>query len=210
MQTLALPSRGRLSSGALALLDRAGIKVARSERVLQTYSQEHDINIFFLHHKDCGKFVEEGWVDVGVTAQDVLSELGSKVAILTPLNFGNCRLVVAVHEQSEVRNIKDLENATIATKYPQISSRWFSNRNVTVNIRYLHGAIEISPALGYADAIVDSYQTGATARANQLIVLETIMNSEAVLICSDGMQYSPEIRSLTNLLKAAAYACTAK
>ncbi len=204
MLTLALPNRGRLASGAASLVERAGFDITRAERGLQALPRNPGLKIIFVHHKDCGKLVKEGLADIGVTAEDILAEYRNSVAVLSALPFGNCKIVVAVLEESKVNRIEELENATIATKYPQISRRWFSERGLSVRVRHLHGSVEIAPSIEYADAIVDSYETGATAIANRLEVLETIMTSQAVLIGRETVHITPEERSLSHLLIKAA------
>lgn len=143
--TIALPSRGRLALGAALLAQKAGIEIARPERSLQTTPPGSNLRVIFVHHRDCGMLVEGGWADVGITAEDILEEHGNDVVRLSSLHFAACRIVVAVHEDSGISNIGELVNATIATKYPQLTTKWFSKRGLEVKVKSLYGAIEVAP-----------------------------------------------------------------
>lgn len=182
MITLAIPNGGRLASDSELLLKMAGISTKRPHRSLQCVIPNMDLKIVFVHPKDCGKLIEDEWVDIAITAQDILAEYPSNVTELAPLGFSTCRIVVAVKEISSVKNIEDLRSTTIATNYPHLTKRWFIQRDICVNIFSLHGAVEFAPWLGLCSGVVDSYQTGESAKANHLRVIDTVLFSQAVLI----------------------------
>jgi len=98
------------------------------------------------------------------------------------LGFGHCKLGVAVPDERPYRQVTDLEGRRVATSHPRTTARFFKERNVSVELIEISGAVEITPLLGVADAIVDLVSTGSTLAVNGLRAIETILQSEAQLI----------------------------
>jgi ATP phosphoribosyltransferase len=204
MITLALPSRGRLAQEAELLVKKVGLNTERPYRSLQTEVITSSIKLVFVHHKDAGMLVEQGYVDLAVTAQDILAEHPNNVSVLTPLGFGKCQVVLAVQEDMPIHNVRDLEGQIVATSYPRLARMWLAQQRVQCKIVPLHGSLEIMPALGLATGIVDNYQTGVSTRANHLRVIETLMSSQAVLIGKEMATSDDRTMQFTRLLSSAA------
>jgi ATP phosphoribosyltransferase len=98
------------------------------------------------------------------------------------LDFGRCKLCIAVPDGFQYRDAKSLAGKRIATTYPHILSRFLAERDVLAEVVVLSGSVEIAPGLGRADLICDLVSTGSTLAANHLRQVETVLESQAVLI----------------------------
>ena len=181
--TLALP-KGRLLDPALQLLSAMGIRglEADTRRLLLT-DASRDLRFIFLKPADIPTYVEYGAADLGIVGKDILAEQQPDVYEPVDLGFGFCRLVVA-----EPRELWERDDPTkwswvrVATKYPGLTERYFSERGIQVEMIRLDGSIELAPLVGLAERIVDLVQSGETLRANGLVEVAEIMTSTARLI----------------------------
>jgi len=180
---IALPNKGRLADQALALFDRAGLRVeSRVDRALVA-NLGTEFQAIFVRAQDIPEFVSDGAADMGVTGADLVAESGLPVEELLDLGFGRCRLCVAVREESTVRDVEALEAGTrVATSFPRVTQAYFRDLGVDIKVAPVTGAAEIAPHLGVADVIVDLVSTGSTLRVNGLRELASILNSSARLI----------------------------
>lgn len=183
MLTIALPNKGRLADQALELFEQAGLPARmRGDRSLQA-SLGPDYRAIFVRASDVPEFVADGAADVGVTGADLVAETGRDVRDLLDLEYGRCRLVVAVRDESPVRAVADLADGTrVATSFPGLTRRFFQGRGVAVELASVSGAVEVAPHLGVADVIVDLTATGSTLRVNGLREIETVLESTARLV----------------------------
>jgi len=182
---LAIQKEGRLTQETLDFLWRSGLEFEVSKQRLFTSCRNFPLEILYLRDNDIPKYVEEGIVDIGILGQNLLSENRPQVKKLLNLRFGYCSLVVAVARESAIRKIEDLRNKKIATSYPRSTQKFFRENNIPVEIVNISGSVEITPALGVAQAIADLTSTGSTLALNDLRVLTKIYNSEAVLIADE-------------------------
>ncbi len=181
--TLALP-KGRLLDGALDLLRRVGVRGvdAGSRRLIFT-DPARGLRVLFLKPADVPAYVTYGAADLGIVGRDILLEQEPDVYEPLDLGFGFCRLVVA-----EPRALWERDDPStwswvrVATKYPRMTERYFSERGVQVEIVRLDGSIELAPLVGLAERIVDLVQSGETLRANGLVEVAEIARSTARLI----------------------------
>ena len=181
--TLALP-KGRLLDPALALLASMGVQGldADSRRLLLT-DERMDLRFILLKPADIPTYVEYGAADLGIVGKDILLEQEPDVYEPVDLGFGFCRLVVA-----EPRELWERDDPAkwswvrVATKYPTLTERYFSDRGIQVEIVRLDGSIELAPLVGLAERIVDLVQSGETLRANGLVEVAQIVTSTARLI----------------------------
>jgi ATP phosphoribosyltransferase len=181
--TLALP-KGRLLDPALSLLTGLGIHGldGDSRRLLVT-DEKADLRFVFLKPADVPTYVEYGAADLGIVGKDILLEQQPDVYEPVDLGFGFCRLVVA-----EPRELWERDDPAkwswvrVATKYPTLTERYFSERGIQVELVRLDGSIELAPLVGLAERIVDLVQSGETLRANGLVEVAEIMTSTARLI----------------------------
>ncbi len=181
--TLALP-KGRLLDGAVALLREIGVDGIDAEsRRLIFEDPVRRLRVLFLKPADIPAYVTYGAAHLGIVGKDILLEQEPDVYEPLDLGFGFCRLVVA-----EPRELWERDDpgrwswVRVATKYPRLTERYFSERGIQVEIVRLDGSIELAPLVGLADRIVDLVQSGETLRANGLVEVAEITRSTARLI----------------------------
>ncbi len=179
--TIAL-SKGRILEETLPLLSSAGITLlepVKSSRKLILPTNLADVQVLILRAQDVPTFVEQGAADVGVTGKDVLMEHGGRFLYeVLDLGIAACKLMVAepINYQAHSRNLR------IATKYVDITNRYFAEKGAQVDIIKLYGSMELAPLVDLADKIVDVVDTGNTLRANGLQPTELIMKVTSRLI----------------------------
>ena len=183
MLRIALPNKGRLSEDATDLFNDAGLEVrGKGERAL-TASLGGEFEAIFVRAADIPEFVADGAAQAGITGVDLVNESGREVEELLDLEFGRCRLVVAVREDSRIRAIEDLhDRPRVATVFPRITADFFAAAGIPVEIVPVSGAAEIAPHLGIADIVVDLTSTGSTLKVNGLTEIATVLQSSARLI----------------------------
>ncbi len=189
---LALP-KGRILSEILPILEKAGIRpepafMNDATRKLRFATSDPDLTIVKVRSFDVATFVAFGAADLGIVGNDVLMEFDYQ-EIYAPLDLGigRCRLAVAepmamVKEDNPAR----WSSIRIATKYPNVTRRHFAERGVQAECVKLSGAMELAPALGLSQRIVDLVSTGATLRANGLVEMELIAEITSRLIVNRG------------------------
>ncbi len=205
--TFALP-KGRLLAPALDLLDAVGIDTggARTDsRKLIFDDLRSGVRLLLLKPVDVLTFVEHGAADLGIVGQDVLREREGDVFEPMTLPFGHCRLVLAGRPERAQTDWRLAPSLRIATQYPQLTRRFFSERGWSAEIITLNGSAEIAPALGLADLLVDLVDTGRTLRENGLVEFEELRKSQAVLIVNRASHTlrAQEIGSMTARLQQA-------
>jgi ATP phosphoribosyltransferase len=183
--TIAVP-RGALFGGALDLLDELGIdtrEVRSNDRKLLFL----DAGIVTMRPSDVPTYVEHGSADVGITGKDVLLEQSDRAVYeLLDLGFGRCRMVVAAREGGDPIGsaLRRLGRVRIATKYPRIAERHFSETGRQAEIVEVKGSVELAPLTGLVDGIVDLTATGTTLAENGLREVEEIGVCTARLIAN--------------------------
>jgi ATP phosphoribosyltransferase len=183
---LAIPNKGRLSERSIEILKQAGLEIENGdERRLYANVKRQDLVVMFLRAQDIVKFVHKGAVDVGITGLDLVMESGLDVVVPYELNFGRCRLSVAVPEAMKVDRPEDLpDDLVVATSFPNMTRKYFEKLGKRVEITSIAGAAEIAPHLGVADIIVDLVSSGSTLKMNHLRELVVITESQAVVIAN--------------------------
>lgn len=188
---IAMQKSGRLSQESQALLKQCGVKINLQEQRLIAYAENMPIDILRVRDDDIPGLVFDGVVDLGIVGENVLEEAelarqasGEQVAykMLRRLDFGGCRLSIAVPQDENYNNIKDLQNARIATSYPNLLKRYMQQQGVNFKTCSLTGSVEVAPRAGLADAICDLVSSGATLEANGLKEVEVIYRSKSCLI----------------------------
>lgn len=181
---IAVPNKGRMSEDIYDLLQKAGLTISKKEnRSLCATTEDGNYTIIFVRTQDIPKFVNEGTVDIGFTGYDIVNETDVMVDQIMPLDFGYCKMVIAVKEESEWKTSQELpENIKIATSFPTITKKYFDKIGKKVHIIEVPGATEITPRLGLADVIVDITSSGSTLKVNKLRVIDEILKSQAVII----------------------------
>jgi ATP phosphoribosyltransferase len=187
---IALQKSGRLAEGSTEMLRKCGIGFSNGGGKLRTESEDFPLEIFFLRNDDIPDYVADGVADIGVVGENVLAENPKKVEIVEKLGFGRCRLSIAVPKVFEYGDVNDFAGRRIATSYPKILGEFLAKHKVTADIHQISGSVEIAPSIGLADAVCDLVSSGSTLFSNGLREVETVMNSEAVLISRMGLDGS--------------------
>ncbi|MDW7644988.1 MAG: ATP phosphoribosyltransferase [Desulfuromonadales bacterium] len=183
--TFALP-KGRIMKDSMALFSQIGITCPEMEegsRKLIFENRESRFRFMAVRATDVPTYVEYGCADVGVVGKDTLLEQGKDLYEPLDLKFGYCRMVVA--EPKELQREDDpanWSNIRVATKYPNITERYFASKGVQVELIKLYGSIELAPLVGLSERIVDLVSTGATLRENGMVEVETIAEITTRLI----------------------------
>lgn len=188
---IALQKKGRLSKDCNELLKQCGVKINWNEQRLIAYSENMPIEILRVRDDDIPGLVFEGVVDLGVIGENVLEEeelgrlaRGEQVEYkkLRTLDFGGCRLSLAIDRDRSYNGVQDFVNSRIATSYPNLLKRYMNEKGVVFKSTLLNGSVEVAPSAGLADAICDLVSSGATLEANGLKEVEVIYQSKASLI----------------------------
>ncbi|EJK6688682.1 ATP phosphoribosyltransferase [Campylobacter coli] len=188
---IAIQKSGRLSKESVELLNKCGIKMHIHEQSLIAFSTNLPIDILRVRDDDIPGLIFDGVVDLGIIGENVLEEnelerksLGEEAnyKLLTKLDFGYCRLSLALPQEKKFDNLKDFENLRIATSYPQLLKRFMKENNIHYKNCMLTGSVEVAPRANLADAICDLVSSGATLQANNLKEVKVIYQSRACLI----------------------------
>jgi len=182
---IAVP-RGALFADTLALLDQLGLDTSEvrggDRRLLFEES-----GIVTMRPSDVPTYVEAGAADLGVTGKDVLMEQSEReIYELADLGYGPCTMVLATAagEDRAAEALRRLGVVRIATKYPRIAARYFTDTGRQAEIVEVKGSVELAPLTGLAEGIVDLTASGQTLRENGLVVREEIARCTARLIAN--------------------------
>jgi ATP phosphoribosyltransferase len=181
---VSIQKKGRLYQGSLDLLKAAGIEFDFSDGLLFARGRNYPLDILFLRDDDIPEYVQDGVTDLGIVGLNVIREKDAEVVTLDRLGLGACELCVAVPRKSGYDSLRDLEGKRIATSYPGILRSHLAEKGVKARVIEINGSVEITPSLNVADAICDLVSTGSTLRIHELIPIETILKSEAVLVAN--------------------------
>lgn len=185
---IALQKSGRLNEDSMNLLKKCGIRFSNGLGKLRTETENFPLEIYFLRDDDIPEYVADGVADIGIVGENVLAENQKNVEIIESLNFGKCRLSLAVPKNFAYQSVKDFEGKRIATSYPNILRKFFASNEVNTEIHTISGSVEIAPSIGLADAVCDLVSSGSTLFSNGLREVETVMNSEAVLVSRPNLE----------------------
>jgi len=208
---IAVPSKGRLQEPSESLLRAAGIKYRKRDRSLFSNVDGLRAAILFVRPDDIPLLVAEGAADMGLVGEDLIHENNcvGRVEKKLDLAYGHCRLAVATRVDGGAKTVEALRGQKIAASMAVSAREFFKQKNVDVNLLEVTGSVEIMVALGLADAIVDLVESGDTLRDNGLEVIETVAQSQAVLIQTpkprDAQLCDLIIRRLKGVLTAQQY-----
>lgn len=179
--TIAL-AKGRVLDETLPLLARAGIEPADDldgSRRLVFATSHADIKLVLIRSADVPTYVQYGAADLGVAGKDVLAEHGGEgLYELVDLKIAPCKMMTAGFADKPLPRSR----LKVATKYPRITRQFFLDQGRQVELIKLYGSMELAPAVGLADIIVDLVDTGNTLQANGLTPLDHIMDISSRLI----------------------------
>jgi len=199
--TIAIP-KGRLGEQAISMFKSTGIGESIDEKSRKLIFEDENRNIKFmlLKNSDVITYVENGVADIGISGKDMIMENNSDIYELYKMNIGKCKLSVAGIKGKKI--FMDDTILKVATKFPEISKKYFDSKGQKIRIIKLNGSIELAPILGLSDVIVDIVETGNTLKANGLEVLEDMYDVSAIVI-SNRISYKfkrKEIKEIIELL----------
>ena len=186
MITIALP-KGALLKDSIELFKKAGLDFSlfldKSNRQLQISDPTNTAKALLVRAQDVPVYVEYGQAQIGIVGYDVLREKNPDVANLTDLQFGYCRMSVAVPESSPYRRSQELPpHGRVASKFVNCAEEHFRQLDLPVEIVPLYGSVELGPITGMSEAIVDLVSTGKTLKENGLIEIDVLYESTARLV----------------------------
>jgi ATP phosphoribosyltransferase len=202
---VAIQKSGRLSERSLDLLQKCGLRFARSKDKLYWYGKDFPIDLLLVRDDDIPRLLLDGVCELGIVGQNIAEEVsleggcGDDLTQLRKLPFGGCRLSLAVPEDTSIESASDLEGCRIATSYPALTSSILAKRGISAKTVKFSGSVEIAPGLGTADAISDLVSTGTTLRANHLVEMEVLFESTAALYARTS-HLIPEKQLMTDRL----------
>ena len=180
--------KGSLENATIDLFRRAGFQITVNSRSYFPAIDDPNIECMLIRAQEMARYVEDGVLDAGLTGLDWVAETGANVQPITDLvyakqSFGRVRWVLAVPEQSAVQSVKDLEGKIIATELVETTQRYLAKNGVTAKVEFSWGATEVKPPI-LADAIVEVTETGSSLRANNLRIVETVLESNTQFIAN--------------------------
>ena len=190
---IAVQKSGRLYEGSMKLLRECGIEVSNGNNQLRVQAANFPVEIFFLRDDDIPEYVQDAVADIGIVGENVVRETGKEVNTVEKLGFGKCRLSVAVPKNGSLQSLHDLQGKKIATSYPSILSAYLKEQSIEASIHEISGSVEIAPRIGLADAICDLVSSGSTLFTNELKEVETILQSEAILVCNKNLAVAQKV-----------------
>lgn len=187
---LAIQKSGRLSEDSIKLINECGIEFNNGGGKLKATSTNFPIEFLFLRDDDIPGYVADAVADIGIIGENVFVETQKKAIVKDHLGFSKCRLSIGVPKDFQYHNAQSLVGKKIATSYPNILNEFLHEQSIKATIHEISGSVEIAPGIGLADAICDIVSSGSTLISNGLKEVETVFQSEAILIAHDGLSES--------------------
>jgi len=207
---LGLP-KGSLQDATFSIMQKAGFKIEVGSRSYKPVIDDPEIEPRLIRAQEIARYVESGTLDAGITGYDWIVENGSHVVEVAELIYAKQGLrpvkwVIAVPEKSGINSVKDLEGKRIATEAVGLTKRFLKKHGVTADVEFSWGATEVKcPEL--VDAICELTETGSSLRANNLRIVETVLESTTRLIANKAASADPwkkkKVNQLSVLLKGA-------
>ncbi len=179
---IAIQKSGRLSKKSLAIIKQCGITFGSDERVLKEQATNFPLEFLYVRDDDIPAYIADGVADIGIVGRNEFDEQGRDLAVLRDLGFSRCRLSIAVPHGFAYEGLQSLAGKRIATSYPNILKQILEKEGIEASFVEVSGSVELTPAVGVADAICDLVSTGATLAMNGLREVEQVYHSTAVMI----------------------------
>jgi len=180
--------KGSLQDATIDLFKNAGYKVRTSSRSYFPTINDPEIECMLIRAQEMARYVESGVLDAGITGHDWVEENNAKVLELTELQYAKATLnkvrwVLAAKKGGPISSVSDLEGKTVATEVVNLATRYLQNKGVQAKVEYSYGATEVKvPHL--ADAIIEITETGSSLRANNLEIIDTVLETSTVFIAN--------------------------
>jgi ATP phosphoribosyltransferase len=175
-----------MAEPALRLCADAGLAFETTERALVVPCVNAPVDLLLVRAHDIPEYVQDGVVHLGITGANLVVEAGASVQTLAELGFARCTLQAAVPDDAPQRELTALDGLRVATAYPVATRAGLERLGVSAELVPVSGSVEAAPRLGLSDAIVDLVSTGSTASANGLRLIGSLLDSQAVLVASEG------------------------
>src|SRR5436309_1804475 len=180
--------KGSLENATIDLFRRAGFNITTSSRSYFPAIDDPEMECMLIRAQEMARYVEDGILDAGLTGLDWVQEVGADIQAVADLvyakqSFGKVRWVLAVPESSPFHTVKDLEGKIIATELVATTKRYLTANGVNAKVEFSWGATEVKPPV-LADAIVEVTETGSSLRANNLKIIDTVLESNTQLIAN--------------------------
>ena len=202
--------KGSLQDSTLDLFARAGYNIQISSRSYVPIVDDEQISAIMFRAQEMSRYVEDGVIDAGLTGHDWIQENGSDVIEVAELvyakqNLRPVRWVLAVPEESAVRDVAELDGGIVATELVNVTRKYFADKGLNVKVEFSWGATEVKARL--LDGIVDVTETGSSLKANKLRVLDTLLTSTTRFIANKNAMNTPwkrqKIENMALLLQGA-------
>ncbi|HVP79781.1 MAG TPA: ATP phosphoribosyltransferase [Thermodesulfobacteriota bacterium] len=204
--------KGSLENATIELFRKSGWKISVSSRSYFPIVDDDEIRCTLVRAQEMSRFVEIGTLDVGLTGKDWIMENDSDVVVVEDLVYSKAsispaRWVLVVAEDSPIRKLEDLEGKKIFTELVNFTKRYFAERKIHVQVEFSWGATEGKIIEGLSDAIVEVTETGSTLRANNLRIVEELLQTNTQLIANRDSYQDPwkreKIEQISLLLQGA-------
>jgi len=180
--------KGSLQNATIELFKKAGFNIFVNDRSYKPAIDDEEIECLLIRAQEIPKYVEEGVLDLGLSGKDWITETNSNVEEIEELVYAKqglkkVRLVIAVAKDSNIKTIKDLKGKRIATELVNVTKDYLKKNNVDAEIEFSWGATEVKvPEL--VDAIAELTETGSSLKANNLRIIDTVLESTTRLIAN--------------------------
>ncbi len=183
---IAVQTKGRLYEETMTMLQESSIKIEQSKRTLLIPAKNFPVEILYLRDDDIPQAVASGIADVGIVGENEYEERQENADIIKRLDFSKCRLSLAIPkadlDEYNAQGLKWFNGKKIATSYPRILRRFLDKNGLYADVHVITGSVEIAPGIGLSHSIFDIVSSGSTLVSNNLVEVEVVMKSEAVLI----------------------------
>jgi len=193
-------AKGRLADYAIEILSKAGMdceELKKGSRKLVFEIPNEGLEIILLKAADVPTYVEHGVVDIGMVGKDTLLEADKQLYEVLDLKFGKCKFAVCGKANMDYDSKKHL---TVATKYTNITKKFFAQKGQSVEVIKQEGSVELAPIMGLSDVIVDIVETGKTLKENGLVVLEDVAQISARLVVNK-VSYKTKKKKIMELIQ---------
>ncbi len=202
--------KGSLEESTLSMFKKAGYNISTSSRSYYPWVDDDELSLLMIRAQEIARYVEEGVLDAGITGKDWVEENNADVITIASLNYSKAsknpvRWVVAVHKDSDIKSVNDLNGKRIATEAVEMTKKYLKEHKINAHVEFSWGATEVKcPML--VDAIVEITETGSSLKANNLVIIDEVMKSTTQLIINKQAWDDPwkkkKIENINLLLQA--------
>ncbi len=198
--------KGSLQDATIAIFKQAGYDISVKSRNYYPDIDDPEISCMLIRAQEMARYVEGGQLDCGLTGLDWIRENRADVVELSELiyakaSFKPIKWVLAVKENSDIKSVRDLEGKTIATEVVNLTTDYLAKHGVKANVEFSWGTTEVKvPEL--ADAIVEITETGSSLRANNLKILDTVLETTTRFIANKDAYKDPiKRKKMENIIR---------